>query len=254
MIRILSLALALIAAPLAAQESVVVDLSQNRVAITATYSGSEIFVFGAVKRDAPLAEDIAPLDVVIVVEGPLEHTVVRKKDKTLGIWVNTESVVIDAAPSFFTVATTGPLNEILDEEDQLEYAIGLDHAVRPQAHEEPNVDMVTFAEAITRIRVDEGLYSEREGIISLTSETLFNASIQLPANLVEGDYTARIYLIRDRNIVSDTSVGITVRKEGLERWLYNLAHEQALLYGLLSLLVALVAGYGASEIFRLLKR
>ena len=254
MIRILSLMLALLAAPLAAQETVVVDLSQNRVAITANFAGSEIFVFGAVKRDTPLAEGIAPLDVAIVVEGPLEHTTVRRKDKTLGIWVNVDSVQIEAAPSFFTVATTGPLEEILHEGERRDYAIGLDYAVRPQAHENPDVDMAAFAEAITRIRVENGLYSEREGIIHLTSETLFNASIQLPANLVEGDYTARIYLIRDQNIVADTSVGISVRKEGLERWLYNLAHEQALIYGLLSLLVALIAGYGASEIFRLLKR
>lgn len=254
MIRKLALALAFFAAPLAAQETVIVDLSQNRVAITANYSGSEIFVFGAVKRDSPMAEDIAPLDVAIVVEGPLEHTVVRKKDKTVGIWVNTESAEIAEAPSFFTVATTRPLDDILSVGDRSDFAIGLSHAVRRQAHEDPNLDMDAYREAITRIRVDNGLYSEREGIINLTAETLFDASIQLPANLVEGDYTARIYLIRDRNIVADTSVAITVRKEGLERWLYNLAHEQALLYGLLSLLVALMAGYGASEVFRLLRR
>jgi len=254
MIRILTMIVALFAAPLAAQETVIVDLSQNRVAITANFAGSEIFVFGAVKRDAPLAEDIAPLDVAIVVEGPLEQTVVRKKDKTLGIWVNTQSVDIISAPSFFSVATTRPLDEILNVGDRTDFAIGLDHAVRRQANEDPGIDMQAFSEAVTRIRVNNGLYSEREGIINLTAETLFDASIQLPANLVEGDYTARIYLIRDRNIVADASVDITVRKEGLERWLYNLAHEQALLYGLLSLLVALVAGYGASEIFRLLRR
>ena len=145
MIRILSLMLALLAAPLAAQETVVVDLSQNRVAITANFAGSEIFVFGAVKRDTPLAEGIAPLDVAIVVEGPLEHTTVRRKDKTLGIWVNVDSVQIEAAPSFFTVATTGPLEEILHEGERRDYAIGLDYAVRPQAHENPDVDMAAFA-------------------------------------------------------------------------------------------------------------
>jgi len=254
MIRAFTLLLAVFAAPLAAQETVVVDLSQNRVAITANYAGSEIFVFGAVKRESPLADDIAPLDVAIVVEGPLEHTTVRKKSKTLGIWVNDESVEFAEAPSFFTVASTGPLDEILTDGDRRDFAIGLDYVVRRQANEDPDIDMQAFSEAVTRIRVKNGLYSEREGIVNLTAETLFDASIQLPANLVEGDYTARIYLIRDRNIVADASVGIKVRKEGLERWLYNLAQEQALLYGLLSIFVALVAGYGASEIFRLLQR
>jgi len=64
----------------------------------------------------------------------------------------------------------------------------------------------------------------------------------------------RVYLIRNKNIVADTSVGITVRKAGLEVWLFDLSRNSPLIYGLLSLLVALVAGYGASEIFRRLKR
>ncbi len=252
MFRILLAAAALVATPLMAQETVVVDLSQNRVEITATYSGSDIFVFGAVKRDGPLPEGTGPLDVAIVIEGPLETATVRKKEKKLGIWVNSDSVEVHEAPSFFTIATTAPLADMLNEGDLRDYAIGLDYAIRPQGQAEDGIE--DFAAAVTRIRQDAGLYSQREGIINLTDETLFEVDILLPPNLVEGDYTARVYLIRDKNIVAETSVGITVRKAGLEVWLYELAHESPLTYGLLSLLVALVAGYGASEIFRRLKR
>ena len=252
MLRILIAAAIFVATPLIAQETVVVDLSQNRVEITATYSGSNIFVFGAVKRESPLPVGIGQLDVAIVIEGPLETATVRKKEKKLGIWVNSDSVEVHEAPSFFTIATTRPLTDILNEGDQRDYAIGLNYAVRPQGQAEEGIE--EFAAAVSRIRQADGLYSEREGIVNLTDETLFEADIALPANLVEGDYTARIYLIRDKNIVSDTSVEITVRKAGLEVWLYELAHESPLVYGLLSLLVALVAGYGASEIFRRLKR
>ncbi len=252
MLRSLIIAITLIATPLMAQETVVVDLSQNRVEITATYSGSDIFVFGAVKREAPLPEGTGPLDVAIVIEGPLETVTVRKKEKKLGIWVNSEAVEVQEAPSFFTIATTRPLEDILNEGDRRDYAIGLDFAVRPQGQAEPDIE--SFAEAVTRIREADGLYSEREGLINLTDDILFEADILLPANLVEGDYTVRVYLIRDKNIVADTAVGITVRKAGLEVWLYDLSRNSPLVYGLLSLLVALVAGYGASEIFRRLKR
>lgn len=251
MLRILIVALALITTPLMAQETVVVDLSQNRVEITATYSGSNIFVFGAVKREAPLPEGASPMDVAIVIEGPLETVTVRKKEKKLGIWVNSESVEVHEAPSFFTIATTRPLEDMLNEGDRRDYAIGLDFAVRPQGQTEE--DMETFAQAVARIREDEGLYSQRESIVNLTEDILFEADISLPANLVEGDYNVRVYLVRDKNIVSDTTVGITVRKAGLEVWLFDLSRNSPLIYGLLSLLVALVAGYGASEIFRRLK-
>ena len=251
MLRSLISAIMLIAAPLMAQETVVVDLSQNRVEITATYSGSDIFVFGAVKREAPLPEGIGQLDVAIVIEGPLETVTVRKKEKKFGIWVNSEAVEVREARSFFTIATTRPLDDMLNEGDRRDYAIGLDFAVRPQGQAEADIE--TCAEAITRIREDDGLYSQREGIVKLTEDTLFETDVLLPANLVEGDYTVRVYLIRDKNIVADTSVGITVRKAGLEVWLYDLSRNSPLIYGLLSLLVALVAGYGASEIFRRLK-
>ncbi|MBL1437556.1 MAG: TIGR02186 family protein [Rhodobacteraceae bacterium] len=251
MLRILITAFALITTPLMAQETVVVDLSQNRVEITATYSGSNIFVFGAVKRESPLPEGAGPIDVAIVIEGPLETVTVRKKEKRLGIWVNTESVEVHEAPSFFTIATTRPLEDMLNEGDRRDYAIGLDFAVRPQGPTEENIE--SFAQAVARIRKDDGLYSERESIVNLTEDILFEADISLPANLVEGDYNVRVYLIRDKNIVSDTTVGITVRKAGLEVWLYDLSRNSPLIYGLLSLLVALVAGYSASEIFRRLK-
>jgi len=252
MLRSLIIAITLIATPLMAQETVVVDLSQNRVEITATYSGSDIFVFGAVKREAPLPEGTGPLDVAIVIEGPLETVTVRKKEKKLGIWVNSEAVEVYAAPSFFTIATTRPLDDMLNEGDRRDYAIGMDFAVRPQGSTQTDIE--TFAEAVIRIREADGLYSEREGLINLTDDILFEADILLPANLVEGDYTVRVYLVRDKNIVADTALDITVRKAGLEVWLYDLSRNSPLIYGLLSLLVALVAGYGASEIFRRLKR
>ncbi len=254
MLRNLIAAITLIATPLLAQETVVVDLSQNRVEITATYSGSDIFVFGAVKRDTPLPPGTGPLDVAIVIEGPLETVTVRKKEKKFGIWVNSDAVEVQDAPSFFTIATTRPLEEMLNEGERRDYAIGLDFAVRPQPQSEVESDLESFADAIVRIRKANGLYSEREGLINLTEDTLFEADILLPANLVEGDYTARIYLVRDKNIVADAAVEIVVRKAGLEAWLYDLSRNNALLYGLMSLFVALVAGYGASEIFRRLRR
>jgi hypothetical protein len=46
---------------------------------------------------------------------------------------------------------------------------------------------------------------------------------------------------------------IAVRKVGLERWIYNLAHQKPLIYGILSLTIAILAGWLASAVFRLLR-
>ena len=52
MIRALP-ALLLLALPAVAEESIVAGMSQNRVSITADFDGSEILIYGAVKRETP---------------------------------------------------------------------------------------------------------------------------------------------------------------------------------------------------------
>ena len=75
--RWLLLILAIAALP-ARGEEVVAGLSQNRVAITANFDGSEILIYGAVKRMAPAPVADGPLQVVVTVAGPLEPITVRR--------------------------------------------------------------------------------------------------------------------------------------------------------------------------------
>lgn len=233
-------------------EEAVVGLSQNRIAITANFDGSEILIFGAVKRDAPPPQDL-PLEVIITVAGPSEPIVVRRKAKRYGIWINTDAVEIDAAPSFYAVATTGPFADILNRTEDLRHKISIPRAIRSVGAPAGVSDAGSFTEAIIRIRTDKGLYQLKPNTVSLDEESLFRTSIALPANLTEGDYTARIFLIRGGRVVDVHETAIDVSKVGLERWLYALAHEKPLIYGILSLFIAIVAGWGASAVFRYIR-
>ncbi|MGR3467988.1 MAG: TIGR02186 family protein, partial [Shimia sp.] len=76
--RAFALLLALLAAPALAQDTIVADLSRKQVAIDTTFTGSEILIFGAARRDAPAPD--SPLGVVVTVAGPSEPITVRKKD------------------------------------------------------------------------------------------------------------------------------------------------------------------------------
>ena len=115
-------------------------------------------------------------------------------------------------------------------------------------------DAQNFTDALIRIRSKSGLYQTLEGAIDLREQTLFSAAITLPANLTEGDYTTRIFLTRDGEVVTQYDTVITVNKVGLERFLYTLSREQPLIYGLLSLAIAILAGWGASAAFTLLRQ
>lgn len=254
MIRLLLFLLLVLAAnPALAGESIVAGLSQKRIAITANFDGSEILIFGAVKREAP-PPGTGPLQVVITVAGPAEPVTVRRKAKRAGIWVNTDAVEIDSAPSFYAVATTDAFDKVLKQVEDLRHKVSIDHVIRSVGAPMNITDSFAFTDALIRIRSRNGLYQVRPGSVTLTDETLFQTAIDLPANLTEGPYKARIFLTRDGNVIDEYETTIDVRKVGLERFLFKLAHEQPLYYGLLSLAIAIAAGWGASSIFAYFRR
>lgn len=234
------------------REHIVAGLSQNRVSITANFDGSEILIYGAVKRDAP-APAGSRLNVIVTVEGPPTEQIVRKKDRRFGIWVNTDEVVIDQAPSFYAIAATGPVGDVLSNTEDLRNRVSIPRAIRAVDISAEDRDAPQFLEALLRIRVADGQYTTTEKNVSLTEDTLFRADVKLPANLIEGNYRVRIFLTRNGRVVDKLERRINVQKAGLEQFAYNLAHQKPLLYGMLSLLLAVGAGWGASAAFRFLR-
>lgn len=250
--RAVLICLCLLLPALARGEEVVLGLSSDRVAITTSFDGSEILIFGAVKREQPIPEG-APLGVIITVAGPSKPVVVRRKEKRFGIWINVDSVEVDAAPSFYAVASSAPLREVLTNVEDLRTRISIDRAIRSVGAPSNIQDSASFTDAVIRIRKESDLYQILEGQVALDEQTLFRTAISLPANLTEGDYKTRVFLMREGEVVSKFETEIDVRKVGLERWLFSMSREQPLLYGLMSLAIAIAAGWGASAAFRLMR-
>lgn len=251
--RFLLAALIWISLPLtlpAQAEEVVLGLSKDEIAISADFSGSEILIYGAVKREERISD--IPLNVIITVAGPSLPVTVRKKDRRFGIWVNTESANIDTAPSFYAVASSHNLPDVISETEDLRYKISVGRAIR--AVDIDAADPERFSQALTRIRTSENKYQQLDSGVTLREQTLFDTSISLPANLTEGVYKTRVFLTRDKAVISAYETEIEVRKVGLERWLFALSRQQPLLYGLMSLAIAIAAGWGASAAFNLLRR
>lgn len=242
----------LLALPAHATESIVTGLSENRVQITTNFDGSDILIYGAVNRDAPAPKG-DPLQVIITVEGPSTALVLRRKERVAGIWINRSSVKIDAAPSFYAVATTGPLADILSGTEDLRHKITLQYAIRAVGISAEAARSTDFVEALQRIRLQEDRYRVDEGSVQLVAETLFRTDVTLPANLTDGNYTVRLFILRGGKVIDSQERLIGVRKAGVERFLFNLAHQQPFIYGLLSLLMAAVAGWAASAAFRFVR-
>ncbi|EIE49507.1 hypothetical protein AL036_01130 [Salipiger aestuarii] len=250
MIRALLLLLAL-TLPARAEE-VVMGLSRDSVAITTDFNGSEVLIFGAVKREAAIQAD-PPLRVIVSVAGPVTPVTVWRKERRLGIWVNTEAVEIDAAPSFYAVASSAPWDESISEVEDLRHKVSIERAIRSVGAPMAIADSQSFTDALIRVRERAGLYKTFYDSVEFRESTLFDVAIRMPATIVEGTYTTRVFLTRGGTVVSQHASTLEVRKVGLERWLFNLSRNQSALYGLLSLVIAIAAGWGASAAFRALK-
>ncbi len=174
----------------------------------------------------------------------------RKKERRFGIWTNGPGVLVDAAPSFYVVATSRGFRDILTWTDDLRYRIDLGYAIRLIDAPAWVQHREAYRVAVARIREQKGLYVILPGAVRIIQNTLFETRIELPANIVEGDYTARIFLIRDRSVLDVFTDRIEVRRAGLGRFIFLMAEQHAALYGVASLAIALAAGWLASVFFR----
>ena len=232
----------LAASPAKAQEGLVVDLSERVVAITTGFIGSSLLLFGAVD---------GPGDIVVVVRGPREDTVVRRKERTAGIWMNRAQMEFPQAPTFYAVASSRPLEEFASDEVRHRIQLGVDYLDLPtsDAGATPE-EAVEFRKALIRGKQAQGLYQVTPGSISFVGGRLFRTQIWFPSNVAVGAYGVDVYQFRDGNVASVRTVLVNIRKTGAEAEVYEFAHERGLAYGVLAVLVAVVAGWLANLMFR----
>ncbi len=251
--RGLVIALCLLFALPALAEEIVLGLSKDQVSINTSFDGSEILVFGAVKRETPIP-DSPRLQVIVTVSGPSEPVIVRRKEKRFGIWVNTDAVEVDRAPSFYAVSSSTLLGLSISETEDQRHRVSIPRAIRSVGAPMNITDSESFTDALIRIKSRSNQYQLNEGTVNVDEQTLFRTAIELPAALTEGDYATRIFLTRGGRVVSQYETSIYVRKVGMERWLFTLSRENAFIYGLMSLAIAIAAGWGASAVFSAFRR
>lgn len=229
-------------------EDLQVGLAYESIAVTSSFVGDEVVLFGSIENGDLEALTRGQYDVVVTIVGPAKEAVVRRKERTFGIWINGAAQRFIRVPSFLSLASNRPLEEIappaLIDKLQLGYA----HlSLKPQ---DPGSDVAEFRTALTRLKHREGLARESIAGIRFISKTLFRARLPVPANVPIGRHTVRAYLFKGGDLLVKKSARLSVRKKGFEQFTYNLAHRHSLLYGILAVLIAIATGWLASVVFR----
>ena len=245
--RAFAVVLLLTAAAPAWADQFVVDVSERTVAITAGFTGAELVVFGtAAEAQGSSAEQAG---VIVVIRGPEQPTVVRRKERNFGVWANHGGIAFPEAPAFVWVAASEafverPLTEVLGK-----YEIGQDF-LAPSPAAGGAAQLVEFQAALVRRKQAAGLYSNEFGRVDFLGEHLFRTRVLFPANVPVGSYRIEVFEIRDDQVVNATASALHVRKAGLEAAVFRFAHEFPILHGLVAILAALMAGWLAGAVAR----
>ena len=231
-------------APHANGTALIIDSSTSEVKVSSSFIGTDVMVFGTANEKD---------DIIVVITGPTETAIVRKKRRVSGIWINKEKLEFRGIPGFYAIASTRPLSEITETNELKKQKIGIHNVITTASlnSEDKNIkSFKSFKEALVRGQKAKGLYLDMPLKIDVVSKRLFKTTFHFPNNMATGIYTVKVFAFQKKRLVSTVSKTISVEKIGIGADVFKFAKEQSALYGLLAILIAVLSGWIASVIFR----
>lgn len=225
------------------------DISARQVQIRYSFSGAQLLLFGAVVYPGGRAPS-RPVDIAVVLRGPVQPILVREKQKIAGIWMNADSNRFRSAPSFYAVASSKPVDRLVDERTAAIYELGLHNLqLSPGGGALPDKER-RFEAGLLDLRRRQGLYSESPTGVEITDGVLYRAVITIPSQVPVGTYTAETFLIDRGKVIAAATRDIQISKSGFERYVALAARRHEGLYGLTAVFLSLGLGWAAAAAFR----
>ena len=231
-------------APHAYGTALIIDSSTSEVKVSSSFIGTDVMVFGTANDKD---------DIIVVITGPTETAIVRKKGRVSGIWINKEKLEFREIPGFYAIASTRPLSEITETDELKKQKIGIHNVITTASLSSKDENIKTFKsfkDALVRGQKTKGLYLDMPLTIDVVSKRLFKTTFHFPNNMTTGIYPVKVFSFQKKRLVSMVSKTISVEKIGIGADVFKFAKEQSALYGLLAILIAVLSGWIASVIFR----
>lgn len=224
------------------------DISARSIEIRYSFTGAQLLLFGAILYPGGRTPT-RPLDVVVVLKGPVQPMIVREKQKIAGIWMNADSHRFSSAPSYYAVASNRPLAQVVEERTAAVYELGLGNLqLSPGGGAQPEKAQ-RFENGLLDLRTRQGLYAENSNGVEISDGVLYRARISIPSQVPTGTYETETFLIDRGKVIAAATKEVEVQKTGFERFIALAARRYAFVYGLAAVLLSLLLGWGAAALF-----
>jgi uncharacterized protein (TIGR02186 family) len=229
----------------------VTEISQHEVQVRQGFVGTELMLFGAILDPAGTRAG-RDYDIVVVLKGPTQSIRLREKQKIAGIWINADSTDFRSAPSFFALASSRPVKDIVDQRTAAIYELGLDWLQLSPAGAIDPKEQARFSSGLVDLNRRHRLYSQNDHGVTISEQVLYQARINLPSHVQTGTYTAETFAIAKGQVIASATAQVEVRKVGFERFVARSAEQQSFFYGLLAVSVSIFMGWMAGRLFALI--
>ncbi|MGD1076497.1 MAG: TIGR02186 family protein, partial [Thermodesulfovibrionales bacterium] len=219
--------------------------NHDHIQIDFFYHGSSVSIKGV--------SDLGT-DLIIKVSSPEGHQALRQKGKIAGVlWMNVGTLTFEHVPSLYFMSSTKKLEDILDKEEMDKYLLGYAALIRrvqmePIADETEKVkwfdEFVKFKESSKLFALSAGNISVAESQGKQHYSVLMNRPYQAPP----GNYTVTVYAVRDKKVIETAETHVAVEQAGMVKSFAIMAKNNAGLYGVISVLAALGAGFGVGMV------
>jgi uncharacterized protein (TIGR02186 family) len=210
------------------------------IQMTAFYSGVKVRLDGSVQNGD---------EVVVVIRGPDLKEVFNRKERIGPIWISRGKVHVSGIPSLFLSFSRSPVNKLLSRDEIEKHGLG-EAAVRRQIRIEPvEYDSDTIRDHYFAIKAKEGTYRAQYegiklGVATGQQQVPFAIEFDWPRKAPPAVYGVAVSVCRNGSVLKTSTLPLNVIKAGFPAWLSALSEERAPVYGVLSILVAVSAGFG----------
>jgi uncharacterized protein (TIGR02186 family) len=222
--------------------------NHDHISIDFFYHGSTVSIKG---------EADPGVDLVIKMTDHAGHHVMKEKGKVGGLlWMNVGMLNFEHTPNFYAVHSTRKLEDILSRDEMEKYTLGYPalekHVdVTPVANEE---EKAKWFNEFVKYKEASKVYTSSYGNITTTAtkdgRQEYYVLTDWPYQASPGDYLVTVYAVKNGKIVEQAEAKVNVEQVGMVKTLATMAKNNAAFYGILSIGIALGAGFGVGMVFR----
>ncbi len=196
--------------------------------------------------------------VIVVVRGSSGAEVFNKVGRVGPIWVNTGKVTISAAPTLLFVFSSEPVNMCLNPAFIDQYQLDLGSLKKHMQIETKAPDRDRVADDFLALKAHQQTYLITSGSVQLGAPDQgglpYSLDFKMPRSATPGTYQVSVLECRNGEVANKSDLDLRVVEVGFPALVARLAKEQASLYGIMCVIIAMVAGFGidfiASRIFK----